>query len=80
VPPQTPNGPAYRGESTAIDDAARGVASHRDPGSEAAEVEQVCPYAVNVISGVEASRTVKSPESVREFIRQAKALNSGTKR
>jgi len=35
-------------------------------------VEQICPYAVDVISGVEASRTVKSPELVREFIRQAK--------
>ena len=35
-------------------------------------VEQICPYAVDVISGVEASRTVKSPELVREFICQAK--------
>ena len=35
-------------------------------------VEQVGPYAVDVISGVEASRTVKSPELVRQFVLQAK--------
>jgi phosphoribosylanthranilate isomerase len=35
-------------------------------------VEQVRPYAVDVISGVEVSRTVKSPELVRDFVVQAK--------
>jgi phosphoribosylanthranilate isomerase len=35
-------------------------------------VEQVRPYAVDVITGVEASRTVKSPELVRQFVLQAK--------
>jgi phosphoribosylanthranilate isomerase len=35
-------------------------------------VEQVRPYAVDVITGVEVSRRVKSPELIREFVRQAK--------
>lgn len=35
-------------------------------------VEQVRPYAVDVISGVEVSRRVKSPELIRQFIQQAK--------
>lgn len=43
-----------------------------------AAVERVGPYAVDVISGVEVSRTVKSPELVREFIRQAKRPSDGT--
>jgi phosphoribosylanthranilate isomerase len=42
------------------------------PGNVRSAVEQVRPYAVDVISGVEVSRTVKSPELVREFVRQAK--------
>jgi phosphoribosylanthranilate isomerase len=36
-------------------------------------VAQVRPYAVDVISGVEVSRKVKSPELIRQFIQQAKA-------
>ncbi|MCE5301765.1 MAG: phosphoribosylanthranilate isomerase [Planctomycetaceae bacterium] len=36
-------------------------------------VERVLPFAVDVITGVETSRTVKSPERVREFVRQARA-------
>lgn len=36
-------------------------------------VERVQPYAVDVITGVEASRKVKSPQLVREFVRQAKS-------
>jgi phosphoribosylanthranilate isomerase len=43
------------------------------PGNVRRAVEQVRPYAVDVISGVELSRTVKSPELVREFVLQAKA-------
>ena len=42
------------------------------PGNVRSAVEQVRPYAVDVISGVEVSRTVKSPELVREFVLQAK--------
>ena len=34
-------------------------------------VQQVRPYAVDVISGVEVSRGVKSPELIRQFILQA---------
>jgi phosphoribosylanthranilate isomerase len=41
-------------------------------------IEYVRPYAVDVISGVEASRTVKSPDLVREFIRRAKGASSMT--
>lgn len=37
-------------------------------------VEQVQPFAVDVISGVEAARTVKSAERVRRFIQEAKGL------
>jgi phosphoribosylanthranilate isomerase len=40
-------------------------------------VEQVRPFAVDVISGVETSRCVKSPELVREFVRQAKGATPG---
>lgn len=40
-------------------------------------VEQVQPYGVDVISGVEVSRTVKSSDLVREFVRQAKGLSPG---
>jgi len=35
-------------------------------------VQQVLPYAVDVISGVEASRRVKSPDLIRQFILQAR--------
>lgn len=35
-------------------------------------VEHVRPYAVDVISGVEVSRKVKSPELIRQFVQQAK--------
>ena len=35
-------------------------------------VEQVRPYAVDVMSGVEVSRRVKSPGLIRQFIQQAK--------
>lgn len=35
-------------------------------------VDQVGPYAVDVITGVEQSRTVKSPELIRQFVREAK--------
>ena len=42
------------------------------PGNVRSAVEQVRPYAVDVISGVEVSRTVKSPKLVREFVLQAK--------
>lgn len=35
-------------------------------------IEQVRPYAVDVISGVEVSRCVKSPELIRQFVLQAK--------
>jgi phosphoribosylanthranilate isomerase len=38
-------------------------------------VEQVRPYAVDVISGVEVSRNVKSPELVRQFVLQAKGTS-----
>lgn len=37
-------------------------------------VEAVRPYAVDVISGVEAARGVKAPELVREFVRAARGL------
>lgn len=37
-------------------------------------VQQVRPYAVDVISGVEVSRGVKSPELIRQFVLQANAL------
>lgn len=46
------------------------------PGNVRSAVEQVRPYAVDVISGVEVSRTVKSPELIREFVRQAKGADS----
>ena len=39
-------------------------------------VEQVRPYAVDVISGVELSRNVKSPELIRQFVQQAKGTNA----
>jgi phosphoribosylanthranilate isomerase len=42
------------------------------PGNVRSAIEQVRPYAVDVISGVEVSRTVKSPELVRAFVLQAK--------
>lgn len=37
-----------------------------------AAIEQVRPYAVDVISGVEVSRRVKSPELIRRFVHQAR--------
>lgn len=37
-------------------------------------VEHIGPYGVDVISGVEASRGVKSPELIRRFVQQAKGL------
>jgi phosphoribosylanthranilate isomerase len=37
-------------------------------------VHQVRPYAVDVISGVESARTVKSAELVRQFVVQAKGI------
>lgn len=42
------------------------------PGNVRAAIEQVRPFAVDVISGVEVSRTVKSPERVRQFVQQAR--------
>lgn len=48
------------------------LAGGLNPRNVRSAVEQVRPYAVDVITGVEASRRVKSPELVREFIRQAK--------
>ena len=39
-------------------------------------IEQVRPYAVDVISGVEVSRRVKSPELIRQFVRQARVTIS----
>lgn len=44
------------------------------PGNVRRAVEQVRPYAVDVISGVERSRTVKSEELVREFVHRAKGV------
>lgn len=41
-------------------------------------VEQVRPYAVDVISGVEVSRKVKSPQQMREFVEQAKGAGGET--
>lgn len=38
-------------------------------------VDQVRPYAVDVISGVEVSRAVKSPELIRQFVLEAKATS-----
>lgn len=39
-------------------------------------IAQVRPFAVDVISGVEVSRGVKSPELIRQFVRQARVLSS----
>lgn len=39
-------------------------------------VEQVRPYAVDVISGVELSRRVKSPDLIRRFVQQAKGTTA----
>ncbi|KAA6185046.1 phosphoribosylanthranilate isomerase [Thiohalocapsa marina] len=39
-------------------------------------IEQVRPYAVDVISGVEVSRRVKSPKLIRQFVRQARVTVS----
>ena len=36
-------------------------------------IEQVRPFAVDVISGVELSRGVKSPERIRQFVHQARS-------
>jgi phosphoribosylanthranilate isomerase len=41
-------------------------------------VEIVCPYAVDVITGVESSRRVKDRRLVQEFVRQAKQFSSFT--
>jgi len=42
------------------------------PGNVRAAIERVRPYAVDVISGVELSRRVKSPELIRQFVHQAR--------
>ncbi|MDI6827531.1 MAG: phosphoribosylanthranilate isomerase [Armatimonadota bacterium] len=38
-------------------------------------IKAVRPYAVDVITGVEASRRIKDPVLVREFVRQAKTID-----
>lgn len=43
------------------------------PGNVRGAVDRVRPFAVDVISGVELSRTVKSPALVRQFVARAKA-------
>ena len=42
------------------------------PGNVRGAIAQVCPFAVDVISGVERSRRVKSPELIQQFVRQAR--------
>lgn len=45
------------------------------PGNVASAIRQVRPYAVDVITGVEASRRVKDPALVRQFVIEARGAN-----